>query len=311
MTRYPYPLRDWRKPSEYPKPNDRDATGWAWEFLRRNPDYQRLWDVFDTLPDCLELEDEHGPFSTVKCGKWKGTPLADFHFLTDGAGWYADPEPIPGEHVSQYEARCPHGRVMPFADYLMTRFRLLPWPLEPLAELSEHHGFSDAWGEDSEAPHWLNLSPPDPMLVETYPETYANELAERLAAIERDPAKVPILFDLRQPIEAQLVEAREMLRYAAKEQPWRTQWGKKPLTKEPRPQYRPREHARHIRLLDAAAAGATLEEMAATLHPREVNSYNTGFRVTKRLREALKQAERLRDADYWRLPTRSFVNEPV
>lgn len=311
MSGYPYPIRDWRYPREYPAAGDRDATGWAWEFLRRNPEYQRLWDVFDSLPDALELEDEHGPFSYSKHGKWKGTPHVDFRFLTDGAGWWADPEPIPGEHVSEYEARCPDGRVLPFADYLMARFRLLPWPIAPRDELAEAHGFSDAWGDDSEAPHWLNLSPPDPLLIETYPETYANELAERMSAISRDPAKVPILFDLRQPIEAQLAEAKEMLRYAAHEQPWRTNWGTEPLTKESRPHYRPREHAPQIRLLDAAAAGATLEEIAATLHPREANSYATGFRVTKRLREKLKKAERLRDTDYWRLPTRNYVNAPV
>jgi hypothetical protein len=303
-------MRDWRNPSEYPKPTDLDATGWAWEFLRRNPDYQRLWDIFDALPDYLELEDERGPFSYSKHGKWKGTPNIDFRFLTDGAGWYADPEPIPGEHVSEYEARCPEGRVLPFADYLMARFRLLPYPIAPAAELTEAHGFSDTWGDDSEAPWFLNLSPPPAELVEAYPETYASELAERMAAIDREPAKVPILFDLRQPIEAQLKEAKEMLRYAAEEQRWRTQWGEKPFTKESRPHFRPREHARHIRLLDAAAAGATLEEIAATLHPREANTYDTGFRVTKRLREQMRQAERLRDGDYWRFPTRSFANKP-
>jgi hypothetical protein len=258
--------------------------------------------VFDALPDALELEDERGRFSTVKCGKWKGTPLADFCFLTDGAGWYADPEPIPGEHVSEYEARCPDGRVLPFADYLMARFRLLPYPIAPKDELTEAHGFSDAWGEDSGAPHWLNLSPPPPQLVEAYPETYAHELAERLGAIDRDPAKVPILFDVRQPIEPQLREAREILRDAAE---------LAELKQERGPQYRPREHARHIRLLDAAAAGATLEEIAATLHPREANSYATGFRVTKRLREQLKQAERVRDFEYWRLPARSLRITPA
>lgn len=32
---------DWRKPETYEKVRDLDAVDLAWEFLRRNPDYQR------------------------------------------------------------------------------------------------------------------------------------------------------------------------------------------------------------------------------------------------------------------------------
>ena len=34
-------LPDWRDPSAYPAPDDLSPDGWAWEFLRRNPRYQR------------------------------------------------------------------------------------------------------------------------------------------------------------------------------------------------------------------------------------------------------------------------------
>jgi hypothetical protein len=34
---------DWRRPETYESLRDLDATGLAWEFLRRNPDYQRAY----------------------------------------------------------------------------------------------------------------------------------------------------------------------------------------------------------------------------------------------------------------------------
>ena len=35
------PAPDWRSPAGYAYLNDLDLAGFAWEFLRRNPDYQR------------------------------------------------------------------------------------------------------------------------------------------------------------------------------------------------------------------------------------------------------------------------------
>ena len=32
---------NWRDPAKYPDPKDRQARRWAWEFLRRDPDYGR------------------------------------------------------------------------------------------------------------------------------------------------------------------------------------------------------------------------------------------------------------------------------
>src|SRR5690242_9535859 len=35
---------DWTQQNEYPNPNNTTPLQWAWEFLRRNPEYQRLWE---------------------------------------------------------------------------------------------------------------------------------------------------------------------------------------------------------------------------------------------------------------------------
>jgi hypothetical protein len=34
---------DWRDPAQYPHPRDCSLRQWAWEFLRRNPEYRALW----------------------------------------------------------------------------------------------------------------------------------------------------------------------------------------------------------------------------------------------------------------------------
>ena len=35
--------KDWRNKAVYDYTNDLDLNGWAWEFLRRNPEYRKDW----------------------------------------------------------------------------------------------------------------------------------------------------------------------------------------------------------------------------------------------------------------------------
>jgi hypothetical protein len=45
-------LPDWNNISHYPNPKVKKVPGkvWAWEFLRRNPKYQQLWEAYAALP---------------------------------------------------------------------------------------------------------------------------------------------------------------------------------------------------------------------------------------------------------------------
>jgi Family of unknown function (DUF6499) len=36
-------LPDWTDPNNYPDPTNTSRLEWAWQFLRRNREYQRLW----------------------------------------------------------------------------------------------------------------------------------------------------------------------------------------------------------------------------------------------------------------------------
>ena len=37
-------LPDWRDKDQYPDPHKTSEVEWAWEFLRRNPEYQKMWE---------------------------------------------------------------------------------------------------------------------------------------------------------------------------------------------------------------------------------------------------------------------------
>ncbi|MGD0960796.1 MAG: DUF6499 domain-containing protein [Methylomonas sp.] len=50
-------LPDWRNESEYPDPKTTTGRQWAWEFLRRNPEYQNLYAEYDRLSTKKPLEE--------------------------------------------------------------------------------------------------------------------------------------------------------------------------------------------------------------------------------------------------------------
>lgn len=47
--KYPYPIKDFRKPRQYPDPAKKHPSELAWEFLRRNPKYQADFEKFKKL----------------------------------------------------------------------------------------------------------------------------------------------------------------------------------------------------------------------------------------------------------------------
>ncbi len=61
-------LPDWRKPEEYAFMADVAPEVWAWEVLRRNPDYRADWQSRDTL---MEMKHYHPPLeATETADQW-------------------------------------------------------------------------------------------------------------------------------------------------------------------------------------------------------------------------------------------------
>ena len=177
---------------------------WAWEFLRRNKEYQRLFDLFESIPNiCIfpdgSEEDENG--------KWHGTPWPDFRFLENGAGWYADPPPYRGESPDEYNKRTNGDQVMPFVDYMVWRFKLNTFPADPRAPLPDSCFFSDWMSDDKEAMRPTHID------VRKMPPVRDNPAPwyELLSCIEdiSSPYTEGFVFDLRKPIDKQVTIPRQ------------------------------------------------------------------------------------------------------
>lgn len=80
MADYPFPLADWTRAELYPKPDALPLAGWAWEFLRRAPRYQRNFDRFQSLGRPERLAD------WLSRRYWVGYPPPDPRAPTSG-GW--------------------------------------------------------------------------------------------------------------------------------------------------------------------------------------------------------------------------------
>lgn len=279
---YPYPIHDWQDPALYPEPMALDGPGWAWEFLRRNPEYQRLWDLFASMPDAVDIPDGRGGvISDVKCGKWKGTPWADFRFLTDGAGWYAEPEPRLGEDIDAYDARCPDGEVMPFADYLASRFRLDPQPIDPRGAWSNAWFGNQDYDPRAVEPFVLGLD--DAPITEGLPTSEADKRAagwaQRFYELGNNPNKLAVVFDLQHPMDAQIEFVRELLQDHACRRGVQDQRSLWPV---------------YLQILDGRASQASWAEIARTLYAGQDGAKD---RVRAQYRRACELAER----DYYYL----------
>lgn len=81
---------DWKNTEDYTFTKELTPEGWAWEFLRRSPDYQKAYDEY--LNEAKKLEDQFGP-------DWRTDPKAHVYDpplgkndWVDGFLLYGDPD---------------------------------------------------------------------------------------------------------------------------------------------------------------------------------------------------------------------------
>ena len=80
------PFADWKNPADYPSPDSADNNIFAWEFLRRSPDYQAAWDAF--VVELRELAGEDGELNRLAdyldAGPGDRAAIAAAHFPEPG-----------------------------------------------------------------------------------------------------------------------------------------------------------------------------------------------------------------------------------
>lgn len=86
-------LPSWRDPTNYP--DDLGPLGFAWQFLRRNPDYIADYEAFAKVPG-------YWPDGGGKTPKWSGRSFAPW---AEMVFYHADPPALPGETLEDYERR--------------------------------------------------------------------------------------------------------------------------------------------------------------------------------------------------------------
>ena len=259
-------LPDWRDAKAYPKPKDLSWREWAWQFLRRNPEYQSDYEswraLLDTLPaDCDQL------------------PSDDMRF------WVCDPPAKAGETYKEYANRV-GGR-------WRRTFRAKALP--------EKYGFGFGGVRLAGEHRWsgLGLVPPE---QERFPSTFFTDdifrFLDHIPGVPKDSYKVEIgefeilvRFNLEWPIDIQLKRAKKWLEnhksYLKKDSGLEPIENRNQINKFPY----------YIILLDADASGADPKTMAAVLLSGQEDEH-PDYRASKNIRYGLKRARRLRDRDY-------------
>jgi hypothetical protein len=247
---------DWRDPAAYPDPDTTTATRWAWEFLRRNPDYQ---------------DDARWVHSLGERAEETGGDEPGSEFLDERE---ADPPARPGETERAYLERVGGGRVFPLAVAVANSWgmeRCPPLPEQPDADEGRSvvylmARFRLAGGS--------MLCPP----------TRQTDMQLSLDRWQR-----AIVFDLEQPITPQLERADRQLR---EEQHNRIQSNRiEPY--EPPKQYT-RHWRDYLRILDARAEGVSQQAIGIALYPeRDYASARDMVRKRERRARELRDHEYL------------------
>ncbi|MCU0833940.1 MAG: DUF6499 domain-containing protein [Gammaproteobacteria bacterium] len=165
-------MRDWRDPDAYAFTGGLTAAQWAWEFLRRNPDYRREWAVFVAV--WRELEAAYG-----------APPHRDF------PAWRQDPRAwVHASDCPEGECRVDQHRVL-IECALGARWGFHKFPPDPADD--------DPVGAGRLV--WREPSASEP--IEVVPQDRA--------WLGTDPARIALGFDLALPLREQIERAKRHL----------------------------------------------------------------------------------------------------
>lgn len=154
------PPLNWRTGGGYPKHGKRTDL-WAWEFLRRNPDYRADWQRFIAAADLLRAD--YGKPCTGEPGEWEGQEKSPHWLIGQGFGEHDpratvfEPERNEGESESEWIKRVHSAggrcRMVPLDRALGRR-----WGLERIADPAQSAlGFSRFLGRWDISPFRVSM----------------------------------------------------------------------------------------------------------------------------------------------------------
>jgi len=185
-------MPDWRKDGDYAFTENLSPEGWAWEFLRRNPEYNSNYESVKTL-----VANEEKEFGPIPAGIWrlnKDIPHT-VHFI---------PEKKPNESRMKWIHRCiaedKEPRVLTHEGWIARKWRLKFWMPSPEENEPELYFFKQ--GRGAELLSWDDCS--------QYFYDVSGE--EEQGVYEQVEESVVIVFDVMQAITPQLKQANKIIK---------------------------------------------------------------------------------------------------
>ena len=260
------PFANWKNPSEYPNPKNANGSRWAWEFLRRNPQYQKDYEKYKNLP-----------------------PLKERRQNTDF--FECDPPAKRGESVANYKKRMQKEKIsgpLKSIDQVITEKYSLASPYliidpevtDPFEFLDEETplfqteiGVRIISGKYRKEHHWKRRNP-----------------LEELAVIDLNLPPPFLLKRFEQALQERLhyLKARDIF------------GGVSMKPTEKRATFH--KYQNYLRVLDAKVARVKNSAIAEVLYPYLKNNYDFGFQGDNQIKNDFKAAKKLRDSDFRYLP---------
>lgn len=267
-------IPDWRDENAYPKPKDLSYRYWAWEFLRRNPEYQKACDLI--------------PLNLFERGK-------EFFFI-----WSNWSKEQLTEMLYNKNKNCK----LPY--YLIQYFKITSGEFEA-KHPNEINSIAPQWCIDFGVKMPDHYSQNHPLIL------FSSENEEPIEEKNLSSTNLPnshtpsvktvfnlkknqaiVTVDLSAPINPQILSIRKNLHHLLK-----VGNQEKNLAKNRKIE----EYPKYIRILDAHTAGASPKEIATVFFPGEKNDSDNEYRLSKQIKNDRLAALKLRDGGYKSLPS--------
>jgi len=316
-----YAAPNWKNDAEYPAEKDTRPTRWAWEFLRRNAQYQTDWQQYadavlakaDKHPETLEYAvwiltrtDEarrafEAKFSTTqeKDIAFKRYHDTIFDYIDPTLRVY-DPPKVSGEadNSKKYyrlDLDVLLGRNWGLERIENPRTERIGWPSGVRFKDTLGRGWFEPNVDFREGLAQVRAAPSQYLTAEKYAVRLVEDLGERLGR----PELITITFNLALPLDEQVENAHAHMTAHAR---FRSDDGEIKLI--PQPRYEARMYRNYLRAFDAKQAGAKPADIVKVLLPKEAKKNNaaTGYNASAKVKAWIKRAEFLVETGYRFIP---------
>lgn len=294
---YPKPdwLPDWRDETAYEDHGD-DFRAWAWEFLRRNPEYQADYARWEALPDSVVAPD----------GTSGASPKYGHTIGLDNSMIYchAETPALPGETVEEYESRT-GGQARLFQSYLAEKWGVSF--IESPANSIGVYGYDEVGAPPIKldfAASYLDCGPRTKLFGQAH-EYIAGRLLYAPWSVDDDGSMMTYGFDIRVSIPDQLRAVERALTEIKREYELSPGYEGKPRTGLGQKS----SYIAWLRLLDAELTGATEEEIITEIYPGEAMPVPPGRGERQKQSLADEQARYVERGREWKRKTSPKARE--